>query len=567
MNLKLYNLNIMNKKLLWTLLLAILILASVLRLWQLGLTPPSPDWDEVALGYNAYSLLHTGRDEFGKFLPVVLRSFDDYKPALYAYLTVPTVAVFGVSVFAVRLPSALFGVLSVLAVFFLIGELFENYKYKNHLSLISAIFLAISPWSIQFSRVGFEANVASALNILAVLFFLKGLKKPWFLFISVICAVLTVYTYQSEKVFAPLLVLALILIYHKKLFLIKKKYIISALIIGIIVAAPMLFYLVSDKSALLRLRGTSIFNYQTEILKSQVQDIQRDNTNNDKIGALLDNRRMVYAKTIIGGYLSHFDLNWLFIRGDIERHHAPNMGLIYLFELPLILFGIYLLLFGDFSKQTKLLIFGWLLLAPIPASITTGVPHAVRTLNFLPTWQILSALGLVSFLIWIKKQDLRHKIYDLRKLSYVLILISYILFTSVNIMYYLNQYFVQLNYYDSADWQYGYKQAVEEVEIIGDKYKEIIVSDRQPMDKSYMFFLFYLKYPPWDYQIIGAKSSGGYAEHHAFGKYTFRPIDWQNDSKLKNVLLIGTPDEIPGGASIKTINNLDGTPAIRIAGT
>lgn len=552
----------MNKKLVLLILTGIIILATVLRLWQLGLTPPSPDWDEVALGYNAYSLLHTGKDEFGKFLPVVLRSFDDYKPALYAYLTVPTVAIFGVSIFAVRLPSALFGILSVLAVFFLCYELFENYKYKNHLSLVSALFLAISPWSIQFSRVGFEANVAAALNIFTVLFFLKGLKKPWFLFISVICAGLTIYAYQSEKVFAPLLVLALILIYHKKLLSIKKKYLVGALILGIIVAMPMLTYLVSDKSSLLRLRGTSIFNYQTEILKSQVQDIQRDNTNNDKIGALFDNRRLVYTKTIIGGYLSHFDLNWLFIRGDIERHHAPNMGLLYLFELPLILFGIYLLLFGDFSKQTKLLIFGWLLLAPIPASITTGVPHAVRTLNFLPTWQILSALGLVgivALLSNIKFQIFKFKLWKL-------LAISYMLFAMFNFAYYLDQYFVQLNYYDSADWQYGYKQAVEEVKAIGDKYKEIIVSDRQPMDKSYMFFLFYLKYSPSDYQIIGAKSSGGYAEHHAFGKYTFRPIDWQNDSKMKNVLLIGTPDEIPQGAALKTIYNLDKTPAIIISG-
>lgn len=164
----------MNRKIVWILLIGIIVLAATLRLWQLGQVPPSPDWDEVALGYDAYSLIHTGKDEFGKFLPVVLRSFDDYKPALYAYLTIPSILVFGLSVFAVRLPSAIFGILTVLAVFYLVSELFENYKYKNQLSLISSFLLAISPWSIQFSRVGFESNVGTALNIFMALFFPKG---------------------------------------------------------------------------------------------------------------------------------------------------------------------------------------------------------------------------------------------------------------------------------------------------------------------------------------------------------------------------------------------------------
>ena len=65
------------------LLFLIIFLATVLRFWQLGSVPLSPDWDEVSLGYNAYSIFHTGHDEYGKFFPIVLQSFGDYKPALY----------------------------------------------------------------------------------------------------------------------------------------------------------------------------------------------------------------------------------------------------------------------------------------------------------------------------------------------------------------------------------------------------------------------------------------------------------------------------------------------------
>ena len=83
-----------------------------------------------------------------------------------------------------------------------------------------------------------------------------------------------------------------------------------------------------------------------------------------------------------------------------------------------------------------------------------------------------------------------------------------------------------------------------------------------------MFILFYLKYPPADYQKIGETSSGGFASHHSFGKYTFRPINWNKDSLEKDILFIGTPKEIPAGVNtIKTIYNLDGKEAIKIVGT
>ena len=208
------------------------------------------------------------------------------------------------------------------------------------------------------------------------------------------------------------------------------------------------------------------------------------------------------------------------------------------------------------------------MLAPVSASITTGVPHAVRTLNFLPIFQVFTAIGFLSPYIFIKNQDLRFKTYDLRRIFIFLCLTSYVLFSVVNVIYYLDQYFVQQNYYSSADWQYGYKQAVEEMKMIENNYNEIVISDNQPMDKSYMFFLFYLKYPPSEYQKIGENSSGSFTAHHSFGRYTFRSIDWTKDSVRKNVLYIGSPKDIPDGANtIKTIYNFDGTPAIRIVGT
>jgi hypothetical protein len=123
---------------------------------------------------------------------------------------------------------------------------------------------------------------------------------------------------------------------------------------------------------------------------------------------------------------------------------------------------------------------------------------------------------------------------------------------------------VQQNYFNGKDWQYGYKQAVEEVLKKEAKYKTIIISDREPMDKSYMFFLFYLKYSPEKYQKIGVNSSGNFDAHHSFEKFVFRPINWNEDYKLRDIMILGTPSEIPGKIATKIIRNLDGSPAIII---
>jgi hypothetical protein len=327
----------------------------------------------------------------------------------------------------------------------------------------------------------------------------------------------------------------------------------------------MLFNIATNKSSLQRLTGTSIFASQTELLKANAQKLIRDKNNNDILGIILDNRRLVYTKAVIAGYISHFDPSWLFIQGDNPRHHAPNMGLLYLFEIPLILLGIYMLMFGDFDKKTKLVVFFWMLLAPLPASITTGVPHAVRTLNFLPIWQIFSAIGFIAGYVAIKQ----YKVAGIKYLAYFkyILYASFLLLIAFNFVYYLNQYFVQQNYYYSAYWQYGYEQTVSEVAANENKYKEIVVSNSGNFDKSYIFFLFYLKYSPRDYQNI-AKNRPVNIVDNSFGKYSFRPLNWTKDALQKNVLYVGSPQDFSGKVNIlKIIYNLDGTPAIEIVGT
>lgn len=545
------------------LLLIILFIASVLRLYQLGAVPVSPDWDEAALGYNAYSIIQTGKDEYGKSFPVVLQSFADYKPALYVYLAIPTIATFGLNTFAVRLPSALFGIATVFATYLLVYELFK----RKDLALLSAFLLAISPWHIQFSRVAFEANIGVALNVFALVLFFKGLKKPYLLSFSAAIFSLSFYIYQSQKVFTPLFVLMLILVYRKELFAVTKKYLIAAFLVGFFVALPMLSLIITDKQTLARAKGVSILSVATPYSKTEMQKYLQDKENHNYFGAILHQRYLVGAKEIVSGYLAHYNLKWLFITGDLERHHAPGMGLLYLWELPFLLIGLYILMFGYFPIKTKIFLFLWFFLVPVPASITFDVPHAVRTLNFLPTFQIITALGLITAYLAVKKNYESGRMNNAFRFSIYGI---FLLFAVFNFIYYLNQYFVQQNYFYSEFWQYGYKDAIAYTQQIDSKkhYKKIIVASQAPLDQSYIFFLFYLKYPPQVYQHTEDKIdylSGSFSDAHTFGKYEFRPFNWETEKDQQDVLFIGRPLDFPPGVAKKVIYYLNGKPAIIFA--
>lgn len=540
----------------WIILILIVLFAAVIRFWQFGSVPASPDWDEASIGYNAYSILQTGKDEYGTPFSFVFRSFDDYKPGLYIYLTIPFVALLGLSVETVRMPSAIFGILTVIATYFLVKEFFK----KESLALLSSFLLAISPWSIQFSRIGFESNVGVAFNVFAALFFLVGLKRPWFLTLSAFFAGINLYEYQSEKVFTPLLFLALIFIFRKQLFAVPKKYLATAVLLGVFITLPLVFYTFTNTEGLSRARGVSVFSEQS-LIEQNARRLIVDQERRDYLGMLFDNRRLEFIKAVFAGYLSHFDINWLFITGDLARHHAPNMGLMYLWELPFLLLGIYTIIFGKFDIKTKLLVFSWFFIAPIPASITSGVPHAVRTLNFLPIFQIFTAVGVITAFEYLSNS--KHRILTV-KLKYLIFSFCFLFFIS-NFSYFLNQYFVQQNYYTSEDWQYGYKEAALEVKALESSYNKIVVSNKPHMDQSYMFFLFYLKYPPTKYQLESKVASGGFRENHTFSKYEFRPIEWAKEDR-QGALFVGRPQDFPPNAKvIKQISFVNGKPAIIIA--
>src|SRR3989339_356330 len=228
----------------------IIILGAVLRLWGLGENPPGLYWDEVSLGWNAYSVLKTGYDEHGRFLPIdTFFAFGDYKPPLYIYAAVPSIWLFGLNEFAVRLPSALAGTLLIVVAYFLADLLRPGLAAARPglYRLLVAFLVAISPWSITLSRVGFESNLAVLFNALGFLFFLYAVYRSakWLPF-SVLSFVLAAYTFNANRVLSQLFLVVFSLVYYKKV--VKEwKWWMAGGILAVVLALPMAPHLRSSE--------------------------------------------------------------------------------------------------------------------------------------------------------------------------------------------------------------------------------------------------------------------------------------------------------------------------------
>jgi 4-amino-4-deoxy-L-arabinose transferase-like glycosyltransferase len=528
-------------------LVAILFIAIFLRFFQLGSNPPSLTWDEVAWGYNAYSLGQNGRDEFGRFLPFdYLESFGDFKPPVYAYLDILPIKIFGLTELAVRIPSALFGVLTVLATYVLVKRIFTTSKKKEAYALISAGILAISPWHILLSRAAFEANVATFFLVFGVYAFLRGVQdKSKFLFLSALSFALSLYTFNTARVVAPLLVITLAMSFLKKLWQIKKMALIAAAI-GLVIILPSIHFLLSPQ-ARLRYQEVNIFS-DVNLIKISNQEIENDH--NAWWSKIIHNRRVIYGREYMKHYFDNLSFNFLFINGDGNtKFSTQDIGQMYLWELPFLLIGTFLLF--RLRENNWFLIPLWLILGIIPAATARETPHALRIETTLPTFQILVGYGIVNFVIYLKKYQ---RIF-ISALS--LIVLSFFI-------YFLHVYFVQYPWEFSADWQYGYKDSIAYVNSVQNQYDHIAITNS--LGRPYIYYLFYLKIPPQQFRksAIIKRDVFGFVTVEGFSKFSFPKMTQVASNNGKTLYIISSEEHIPSGVKpLKIFYKLDGSPVLQ----
>lgn len=536
-------------------ILAIIVISAVfLRFYQLGNNPPSLTWDEAAWGYNAYSLGIDARDEFGRLLPLnYLESFGDFKPPVYAYLDIIPVKIFGLNEFAVRFPSAFFGALTVLITYFLTKIIFWNSKSKESYALFASLFLAISPWHIMLSRAAFEANVATFFIAGGVWLFLKGVQeKKCNIVYSIIFFVLSMYTFNTARIVAPLLVLFLGLTFRKKLIE-NKKQTILAILAGIILIMPIFGFLFSPQASL-RFKEVNIFT-DVEVVKTSNQEIINDSSAWSRI---IHNRRVGYTLSYFKHYFDNLNPSFLFIKGDGNpKFSTQDVGEMYLWDLAFFAGGILFLIRR--KEGNWWIIPTWLIIGIIPAATARETPHALRIETTLPTFQIITAIG-VSVLLQ-KILNIQNQISKI-KLKYLMVAICFSLLV-LNVLYYLHGYYTHYAREYSGEWQYGYKESIRYVENVQDNYKKIYITS--DLGRPYVYYLFYLKTDPRVFrkEAIVKRDSFGFVSVDGFGKYSFLNKGVKIDRKNEKTLFLKTPNNVPDKANkLKTFYLLNGNSSL-----
>ncbi len=509
-------------------LILTLALALLLRVSNLSTNPPGLNWDEVSMGYTAYSLLETGRDEWGEPWPIIFRSYGEWKSPVYIYLLIPSIKIFGLNEWGVRLPAALFGVLTVYLTYLLATRL-----YSRRVGLFSAFLLAVSPWHLMLSRPAFEAGVALGLILAGIYFYIMSLDKNtknaklYTLYSSLVFG-LSLHTYHSAKIVVPLLILFLSWVYRKSLTL---KMIIYPILILTLFVYPIARDVVTGKT---QARYNQVGITTDAELTERFFRYRKTAPFGELGNKVVFNKYTFILSKGFSNWTSYLSPHFLLGSSSIRAQHSiPFRGVLYFVEFALFIYG--LLLLKNYKHPLRYLPVFLILIGFIPPALTKDIYHVLRSILTLPWWQVVAALGLAQLL-------------SAKKLN-KLLTFTFILLTC-EIAIFLFSYFAWYPKAFARDWQYGHKAIAAWLQANESKYKQVYMT--KAYGEPQLFLAFYNKWDPSWYQSENKKlieyEARGYPwldqlPEYSIGKYTFRDINWAIDNGKNEMVFIGKGDD------------------------
>lgn len=543
---------IKSKKFILLLLLFLFIAGLLLRIYKLESIPVGFHIDEASKGYSGYSILKTGKDDNGNFLPLYIDIFGDNSPAGYHYLTIPSILLFHLTEFAVRFPGALIGALSVFPCYLLAYSIFR----RKEIGIISAFLLTISPWHIILSRASSESLVSLFFILLGFGLILWSVRKQKSLlvFLGTFSLFLSFLFYQTPRLFVPLMFFALS-IYLLKFAGIKlnqrfKKILILAFVI-LAFADFILIFGVSGGSG--RFKQVNIFTYpETQlVLDEQIREdgVKKTSTLETRIA---HNKAINFPLAYLQNYLEYFSWTFLFMKDLPPWYFVPNMGALYLVELPFVIIGLVYLSTNKKSMQKVPII--WLLLAPTAAATALDVNNLQRAIVMFPILEIIAAFAITQVIDAFSKQK--------KQIACVLIFG----FFALNFLYFLHQYFIHSTIHRTWYRNNGFSQMMDKVKESYGGYDKVLIT--KSTGGIYPLIQFYMQYDPKIYQSEGSPKDKAYK---GFGKFIFVPEECPSIKRDKNFpsenkIIYINNGECKDDLLHKeiTIKREDGTPAFRV---
>ena len=522
--------------------LLILILAIFFRIWHLSSLPPALYYDEIDAGYQAQNFIQNNSDYYGNKFPIHFRSFGDYRTSLYIYSVALTQKFIPNPDLSVRLPSVIFGVVSVVLMYLITK------------STIPCLLLAISPWAIHYSRIAFEASGMIMVILAGIYFWKKYHQKSLLkhLLLSVFFFALSPYFYSTSKLFLIFIAITIFFIYFSFIKKIKVSHLLIAGLFGILLMTPLLIDTIKGNSGF-RFSYISIF---TEPQLAQTTDYLRYQdiytTHHGQTGVspsfssrFFHNKYSLIVQKFLTNYFSSFSTDFLFIHGDQNfRHGFGTHGLLYYFDFFLIFFGL-INVIKNRRRDHLGMLFTWILVfAPIPFALTrdsTG-PHATRLILMLPSFVYLVYQGIL-YLQYLYKPSL-----------YFILAVYAMSFATF--WHYYNFEYPQTS---AMDWNTGMKESV----LVANKYPNnpLLFSD------SYISFVsFFLYYHPYNLSANDSiknhlleYSNNSFAGQVLDNKYYFGRVNWANLSDLpqNTIYIIPKSEEKLISKDLKKIDDID----------
>lgn len=531
------------------------------RFYKLGEVPHGLYLDEAGQGYSAFSILKTGKDEFGMSFPVVFRSFTDFKTPVYIYLISALIPVFGLTAFTVRFPSFIFSILSIPVLYLLIKEISPN-KLGRTLGLIGSVLISFSPWHVLFGRTNFECNVALFFFLSGVYFFYKGLKNPKLLLASAAMLGIAIPAYHSQRLITPFMIGLLFLRHRKKLTSTSHRlYLISGAILGFIILLPTLS-VATTPGFLARASGLNIFNFVKFPPPGILPDIS------GLLGLIINNPFYLSLKEFLALYFSYLSPRNMFILGDYgPRSSFPELSTYFVWQFPFYIYGLWTF-FKNMRNlgELKFFVLSLLLIAPIPAAVTRDPYSTIRALPLVVPQTIIIGLGLIAFY-----QLLRKRIYKVLGLLAFVVIIVYSLARLYSSVIILNEYS------RASFWNYGWKEVVTSLNTLDPDLPVVVDIARS---EPYSQILFYLKFDPETYQRENFEVSLDkyYTDMsrlnvRKIGRITTKHLNWKEELKKEQYLVgdsLAISDqqiEEHGLSLIDEIYYPDGSVAFRIVKT
>lgn len=481
----------------------IFIIGLFFRLWQLGIHPANLNRDELAIGYNAYSLIQTAHDEHGQGpWPLLFQSFGDYKLPGLIYLVYFPIKWFGLNAFSVRLPNAIIGSGLILIVYFLAKEIFS----KKTSAMLTSLFIAFSYWHIYGSRSAYEPIVALTLTALSYLFLLWSKRNPRWLVASVLTMVVSFFIYNSSLIVAPLIFTSYLIwnrhdYYQCKLYFIFNLTILFVTVFGYIGLTASVNQAKINTTLFSRPEIIEQVNNNTHYLHSAGLPLP--------LARIFSNKPLFVSFYLVKNYLSSFNPVYLFATGDNNPWHSLeniNMGNLNLVLLPLFLTGIYQLIRSRHKKINVKFLALLLLISPLPNMISVNAPVTNRLMEFHLGVELISVYG------WLA----------LSKRLKVLALAGYL---GLTIYFLINYWFVFPNRL-SPSWNDQTGRLMREINLIKADYDRIYITPE--LDFGYIYLIFYSQYDPdlFQHQAEWINDPLARVVSLESGKYVFDMIDF-----------------------------------------